>query len=518
MRMNQHVWWIVWLVTLAGLPRPGLAADLQQGPEGRAARGAADAAPAAPDPAPLVDAAKRRDRSAVQALLKQRVDVNARHGDGATALHWAVYWDDADVVAQLIRAGADVNAANDFGATPLWLACDNGNAALVETLLKAGADPQAALGSGETPLMTAARTGSAAAVKALVARGADPNAKERLRGQTALMWATAQQHPEVVRVLIEQGADVHARSLVRRRRVNRGPDGTLTSLDPSRDLFDEEQGGYTPLLFAARQGSLESARLLVAAGANVDDVAPNGTSALVLAAHSGHRALAAYLLEEGADPHAAGAGYTALHAAVLRGDAPLVAALVARGADPNAVLVTATPARRASQDWAMNLSWIGATPLWMAARFADAAIMRVLLANGADPRFVMKNGTTTLMAPLGGGADRRSRIGLNLPEDPLDVEQRILTATRVALDLGLDINAANESGDTALHTAASRRLNSVVQLLAERGAALDAKNKKGQTPLAIASTARRTPDGADQRGNAEGPTTADLLRQLGARE
>jgi ankyrin repeat protein len=472
-----------------------------------------------PAAAPLVDAAKRRDNKAVQVLLKQPRDVNERHADGATALHWAVYWDDADVVELLVRAGADVNAANDFGATPLWLACDNGNGALVEALLKAGANPNAALGSGETPLMTASRTGSTDAVKLLVARGADPNAKERLRGQTALMWAVAQKHPEVVRVLIEHQADVHARSHIRRRRVNRGPDGTATSLDPSRDLIDEEQGGFTPLLFAARQGSLESVKLLLAAGANVDDVSPNGISALVLAAHSGQSPLAVFLLEAGAAPNAADAGYTALHAAVLRGDVPLVNALATRGANPNAILTTATPARRASQDWAMNVSWVGATPLWMAARFADAEIMRVLLAHGADPRFVMKNGTTTLMAPLGGGADRRSRIGLNLPpEDPDEVEGRILAAMRVAIDKGVDINAANEAGDTALHTAASRRLNRVVQLLAERGAALEAKNKKGQTPLATATAARRTPDGTDPRVSTEGQTTADLLRRLGARE
>jgi ankyrin repeat protein len=466
---------------------------------------------------PIVEAAKNRDRQAIRALIKQRVDVNARQGDGATALHWSVHWDDAEAVDLLLRAGAAVNAANDYGATPLWLASGNGNATVVETLLRAGADPNAALGSGETPLMTASRSGNVAAVKSLLARGANANAAERLRGQTALMWAAAQQHPEVVQTLIELGADVHARSLVRTRRVNRGPDGTSTSLNPSRDLLDEEQGGYTPLLFAARQGSLESARLLVAGGANVSDVAPNGTSALVVATHSGHTAVAMFLLEKGADPNAADAGYTALHAAVLRGDLEVVKALMARGANPNAVLTTATPARRASQDWAMSLTWVGATPLWLAARFAEADMMRVLAANGADPRFAMKNGTTMLMAPLGGGADRRSRIGLTLVQDPAESERRILAAIGVAADLGVDINAATESGDTALHTAASRRLNSVVQFLAARGAALDMKNKQGQTPLALASASRRNPEG-DQAADASGQSTAALLRKLGARE
>jgi ankyrin repeat protein len=514
---HKNGWWIALLMTIGGGPpsRPPLHA---QGLEARAARPASDPSRVTGTEASLVEAAKKRDGQAVRALLKQRADVNARQGDGSTALHWGVYWDEPEIVAVLLGVGADVNAANDYGATPLWLACNNGSARLVEMLLEAGANPNAALSSGETPLMTASRVGSTAAVKALLARGADANAKERLRGQTALMWAVAQQHADVVQVLIELKADLHARSDVRTRRVNRGPDGTLPSLNPSRDLIDERQGGFTPLLFAARQGSLESARLLVAAGANVNDVSPAGTSALVIASHSGHGNLAAFLLEKGADPNTSEAGYTALHAAVLRGDVALVKSLVAHGANPNAVLMEATPARRASQDWAMNLTWIGASPLWMAARFANAEIMRVLADSGADRRFVMPNGTTVLMAPLGGGADRRSRIGLTLPEDPVETERAILAATQMAIDLGIDLNAVNEAGDTALHTASARRLNSVVQLLAERGAALDVKNKKGQTPLAMASIPRRTPDGLAQTAGAVGPSTADLLRKLGARE
>jgi ankyrin repeat protein len=513
---HRNATWLLLLITLGAAPlfQPPLHA---QGPETRAVRPAREPFPVKTGTS-LIEAVKKRDGQRVRALLEQRADVNARQGDGSTALHWGVYWDDPEIVALLLGAGADVNAANDYGATPLWLACNNGSAGLVETLLGAGAHPDAALGSGETPLMTASRVGSVAAVKALLARRADPNARERLRGQTALMWAVAQQHPDVVQVLLELKADLHARSDVRTRRVNRGPDGTLPSLNPGRDLIDEKQGGFTPLLFAARQGSLESARLLVAAGANVNDVSPAGTSALVIASHSGHGSLAAFLLEKGADPDSAEAGYTALHAAVLRGDVALVKSLLAHGANPNAVLMEATPARRASQDWAMNLTWIGASPLWMAARFADAGIMRALADGGADWRFVMPNGTTILMATLGGGADRRSRIGLTLPEDPVETERAILSATTLAVDLGIDVNAVNEGGDTALHTAAARRLNTVVQLLAERGAVLDVKNKKGQTPLAIASTARRTPDGLAQTTSAAGSSTADLLRKLGARE
>jgi ankyrin repeat protein len=516
MGMNHgQAWWIVLLLLLGDAALGRQAAGAGQ-PPGRTVRPQAGAAAGAAAGTALVDAAKRRDRAAVRTLLGQRIDVNQRQADGATALHWGAYWDEADIVDLLLGSGADVNAANDYGATPLWLACNNGSATIVEMLLRAGARPDVALGSGETPLMTASRTGNVAAVKALLARGADPNARERLRGQTALMWAVAQHHPDVVRVLIESNVDLHARSHVRARRVNRGPDGTLTSLNPSRDLIDEQQGGFTPLLFAARQGGLETARLLVAAGANVNDVAPNGTSALVVASHSGHGALAMFLLEQGADPNADAAGYTALHAAVLRGELALVNALLSHGAKPDAVLAEATPARRASQDWAMNLSWIGATPLWMAARFAEADIMRALAGAGADARFVLTNGTTILMAPLGGGADRRSRIGLALPEDPAETERRALSAIEVAAGLGVDLDAANDAGDTALHAAAARRFNSVVRWLAGRGAALELKNKKGQTPLAVALAARRPSGLVDQTAGA--PSTADLLRTLGARE
>jgi ankyrin repeat protein len=210
--------------------------------------------------------------------VKQHFDVNARQPDGATALHWAAHWDDLEAADLLIHAGANVNAANDLAVTPLALSCENGNTAMVDKLLQAGAYPNAAVETGETALMTASRGGSLGAVEALLTRGADVNAKEPSRGQTALMWAVAQQHPAIVRALIEHGADIHARSHVRHVYVNRG----------GRSNGEIEQGGFTPLLFAARQGDINSAELLLAAGANVNETAPDGTSALVVAAHSGH--------------------------------------------------------------------------------------------------------------------------------------------------------------------------------------------------------------------------------------
>jgi ankyrin repeat protein len=262
----------------------------------------------------LVEAVKNRNRVAALALLKQKVDVNVAQGDGATALHWAVHWDDAQLADLLIRAGASVNAANDLGVTPLALACGNGNAEIAEQLLKAGANANA-VSAGEPVLMTAARSGNVAVVSALIARGADVNAKDSSRGQTALMWAVAHRHPEVVRVLIAYGADIQARSRIDDLVVQRGSRyGGVVSRERAvseRAVVTAPQGGSTPLLFAARSGDLASARLLVAAGVDVNDAAPDGTSALVLASHSGHGALAAFLVDKGADPDAAGSGYTA---------------------------------------------------------------------------------------------------------------------------------------------------------------------------------------------------------------
>ena len=297
----------------------------------------------------LIEAAKRQDGQTARALLKQGIDVNATQGDGASALHWAVYRDDQALADLLLRAGADVNTANDLGATPLSLACANANGAMVKRLLAAGANPNTPVTpSGETPLITAAGSGSVDAVKALLAQGATVNAAETAHGQTALMWAAANGHPGVVQALVEGGADVNARSRIDRMVVALMGQGEYPS------GVEIDGGGGTPLFFAARSGDLASARALIAAGADVHATTPTKTSVLVFAAHSGHGEVAAYLLEKGADPNADGSGYTALHAAVLRGDLALVKALLASGADPNARLKQGTPTRRASQDY--NLS------------------------------------------------------------------------------------------------------------------------------------------------------------------
>src|ERR671912_945937 len=272
----------------------------------------------------LIKAVRSKDAATVRVLIKQRVDVNAPLGDGATALHWAAHVDDVVIADLLIRAGARAAVANDNGFTPLHLACTNRSGAMVERLLTAGADANAASINGETVLMTCARGGEPRAVKALLVKGARVNVREKAHGQTALMWAAAQRHPDVTELLIEAGAEINAQSLTYAQTVV----GEQTQRFGREELnYTVLRGGSTPLLFAARSGDTGSARLLLAAGAKVNDALPDGTSALVLAAHSGHGETAALLLEKGANPDAADSGYTALHAAVLRSDLKLVQAL-----------------------------------------------------------------------------------------------------------------------------------------------------------------------------------------------
>ena len=442
----------------------------------------------------LLDAARAADATGVLALLDRGAAANTRQADGATALHWAAHWDDAAMADALVRAGAEVDAANDFGATPLWLACLNGSASMVETLLAAGADANAALPSGETVLMTASRSGSAEAVRLLASHGADLNAREHTRGQTALMWAVAQRHPDVVATLVALGADVHARSAPQPRRIH-----TRTAGFNPAGVFDTVLGSNTPLLFAARHGDLRAARHLVAAGADVNDTAAMGTSALVVAAHGGHTALALFLLEQGADPNATDAGYSALHAATLRGDETLTEALLARGADPNAPVVRGSQGRRNSPDYVLQHDMVGATAYWLAGYFVEPGIMRALADSGADPQVVMEDGVTPLMAAV--AARRRREPGL--AANPAEDERLVLEAARAAIDAGVDVNAAGRAGDTALHTAAGRRLDTVARLLVRHGGDLDARNAIGLTPVDVAI--RRAGDDS---------STVELLRQL----
>ena len=434
-------------------------------------------------PVTVVEAARNADWDGVRALLEDGADVNASQGDGATALHWASYWDDLGSVALLIRAGADVNAANDLGVTPLWLAAQNGNAAVVQALLRAGANPNAVLMDGETVLMRAALVGNGDVVEQLLANGADPN-RSGTRGQTALMWAVSQQHHAGVEALLTNGADVHARSEVRRElRRSESRHHTHATND-----FWVDEGGYTPFLFAMRVGDLALAKLLLATGADVDDQTASGISATVLAAHAGFADLVEFLLENGADPNATNAGYTAVHAAILHRDERAVRALLAHGADPNAPVLSGTPTRRDSEDFYLHTKYIGATPFWLAARFSQPEIMRLLAVHGADPLFehyieywergtpdanntnyvYTEGDTTALMAAVGMGG-RGPTNGFARP-DRSEAEALTLEAVQLAVELGVDVNTANAEGRAALDEAMARRYDSVVEFLLQNGA------------------------------------------------
>jgi ankyrin repeat protein len=398
----------------------------------------------------------------------------------------------------------------DLDITPLWIACTNGSTAIVAKLLEAGADPNIAPASDGTPLMIASRTGNLDAVRLLLTRGADPNAKETTRGQTALMWAVAERQPDVVRALLEKGANVHARSITSRRYV------LLCCQDFEGDAEGGdyvEEGGETPFLFAARVGDVKSAELLLAAGADIEDAAPTGTSALVLAAHSDQGAFAAFLLDKGANPNSDGAGYTALHAAVLRSNLDLVKSLLQHGAHPNARQLKGTPAKRYS-GYGLDKRMTGATPFLLATRATQMDAMRLLAAHGADVNLGLDNGATPLMA----AAMRPVRGGRS-------AENRVVEAMKVAIELGGKVQATTVDGDNALHFAATRRLDLVVQFLVENGAPVNARNNKGQTPLAATLVQLPPAKGAGQATfdeynflSSRTAGTADLLRKLGATE
>jgi ankyrin repeat protein len=434
--------------------------------------------------APLVDAAKAGDTAAVRSLLREGQRVNISSVDGTTPLHWAAYHENVAIIDLLVRAGADVKAANRYGATPLSLAAATGNAGVIERLLKAGADPNGASPGGETALMTVARTGSVDAAKVLLAHKADVNAREATRGQTALMWAAGEGHADVIKILLEAGADLRATS--------RAPAGAAMSTGGSTYRRSVARiDVFTPFLIAVRAGRIDAARALLDAGANVNETTPDGTSALVLAIHNAQYDTASFLLDRGADPNLAGQGWTALHQ-LLRtrslniGFFPhpeptgttsglqLARKLIERGADVNA-RVTKPITDGYRNFWTQN----DATPLLMAAKGADAEMMRLLAAHGANPALTNKIGTTPLMAAAG--------VEMFNPNEDSGTVEEALEAVKVALELGGDVNQANKAGDTALHGAAWRAANDVIQLLVDRGARLDAKNTSGLTPLQIAN-------------------------------
>ncbi len=429
---------------------------------------------------PLVQAAKDADWNRLQTLLSTDDSVERVYGDGTSALHWASYHDNVQAALDLIDKGIDVNSSTDLGVTPLWLAAENGSLAMVDALLEKGANPNLNLLSGETLVMTAAHSGNSGIVRAMLAAGASPQGAVT-RDQTALMWAAGQGHADVVAALLDYGAEVDARTLVRTQYVKSEKE---QDSHPLNKVW-VEQGGNTALMFAARAGSLESARLLVVAGSDVNGLSAFGTSPAIMAVHGGNTELLKFLLDSGADPNSAASGHTALHAAILRGSYEAVQILLDRGADIEAILEKPTPARRQSTDYNFHDSLLGATPLWLAARFTEPEIMRLLLERGADPHFVKdvtyptlsglqpviaeEGDVSVLMAAVGMGY-RRLRMSWGSAERRAGIEgsnreARILEAVEIAVDAGVDSNLQNAAGIAARDFARARRYEEVFAFL-----------------------------------------------------
>jgi len=435
----------------------------------------------------LVDAVKNHDKEAVRALLKEHADVNAPQEDGTSALQWAAHNNDLESTQMLLKAGADAKAASRYGVTPLSEAATHGSGALVEALLKAGADVNTfTTEKGETVLMTASRAGNVEAVKALLEQGADANAKERFRGQTALMWAAAENHPEVIRLLIAHGADAKVRSSDR--------DTTPPKLMAGTPAAPISRGGLTALVFAARQGSMEAAKALLDAGADINQGDADGNNPLLIAILNNHDELAMMLIDRGADVNAVNKdGRSPIFAAVDAhdvdwSDRPLVKeadkvssldvirALIDHKANVNAQLTAVSIIKKAAQDNADRTLGVGATAFMRAARSGDVEVMKLLLDYGADTKLATKDGVTALSVAAGLGYTDANR----------GTEPQALEAVKLCFSLGLDVNAATDKGETAMHGAAGRGANSIIQYLADKGGKINASNKRGLTPYDLA--------------------------------
>ena len=424
----------------------------------------------------LVEAAKAGDLARVQSLIEaDPAAVNESGPGGSTALHWAVNQDHPGMVAALLGADADARARNRYGLPPIALAAMNGNADVLAQLIHAGADPRATVPGGESAIMTAARTGDPDAIHVLLAAGADPNPSNEA-GQTALMWAAAANNPEAITALVDGGADLAAKT----------------------------PKGLDALLFAARAGRRAAAEALLDAGADIGSTLATGESVLEAALVNTHWDIAEMLLDRGADPNQADAGYTALHRVtvqrqIIRGVVPseeaaipigsldiimaLVRKMIANGLDVNARMGKDRLKEQRFVNMRDVLFRVGATAFLLAAKEADLALMELLLEAGADPTIPTFDGTTPLMVAAGlysdtGNYHRFAERGWT---------DHVLEASRMCIDLGNDVNAVNDVGDTALHGAAYRGALDVARLLVEHGAGLDVRDSRGLTPLSVAT-------------------------------
>jgi ankyrin len=436
---------------------------------------------------PVATAVQNRDMATLQVLLKEHAAVNAPQADGTTALHWAAHWNDADAVKLLLQAGADAKAVNQYGASPLSEAAALGNAKIIEQLLKAGADPNTrTTADGETVLMTSARAGNVEAVNALLDRGADVNAKEAYKGQTALMWAAAERHPEVVKLLLAHGADWKVISSYRETQ--------LPKLSAASAVSPMARGGFNAFSFAAREGDIETAKVMLAAGVDINLPDIDHASPLVISIMNKQYTFAKFLLDQGADPNVTDVkGRAALYAAIdMRNEdwsalplrqqkdpmpsLDLIQAILAHGGNTNAQLTHNLPGR-SGMDYGDVALDQGTTPFMRAARSGDSETMQVLLKAGADPKVSTKDGNNALLFAAGIGYRDKQTKGS---------DQEALDALKLCIAQGLDLNQPNTKGETALHGAASRGSDVLVKFLVEHGAKLDAKSKAGFTPLDVA--------------------------------
>jgi uncharacterized protein len=460
------------------------------------------------------DAAQRKDTASLRALLNKRANVNAPQADGTTALHWAVHYNDVEAARLLLRAGANPAAKNRFGASPLSEAATTGNAELVAALLEAGADARAlSTADGETVLMTAARAGNVSIVRQLLDRGADVNARERYKGQTALMWAAAERHPDVVKLLLERGADWRVRSIDRETKPPK--------LSAASSISPIPRGGFTALLFSAREGDIATARVMLDAGVDINFGDVDNTTPLVVAIMNKQFTFAKFLIDRGADVNIVDAGgrtaiyaitdirnedYSALPNRSLLDPLPsldIVKALLDRGATVDVPLTRPIPGRSGMDGGDTTLA-AGSTALMRAARAGDFAVMRLLLEKGADPKLTTNGGNTALMLAAGIGYRDKSTKGS---------ESEALEAVKVAIAAGLDIKQVNSRGEGPLHGAAFRGADTIVQFLVDQGGDINLVSKQGFTPLDMAmgkSVTQQLPVPHD--------STVALVRKLGGKE